>query len=766
MAQYEDLTPCTYWGDREGLLAVGWLESPPFAQGKLEPTVVKRLKALLKSVWQPCFRLGSHECTLCGRAHGHRNLFLPGRSGALVAPELIVHYIEKHDYLPPIEFQEAVLNCPKQGSPEHFKALRASGLDVVAMSMPHHRAWPSIAREQRMSEATMVEQMRVQARKLRMQYFPDESGDFWKHDAQEMGLRPEEIERLERQGVTMGAKRYRQIFEAYKDYAAKPIFITSDSILYPFHGLVQESLRQMEELHARRLPALLAGLWSRLPPEPTGNRAEFVLGVARALLGTPAEELGRWGPDMVEQAARVRRAEGAEQPPWWRGSEPVLLDYAHYRPRGFYTNSPLLEDYFRAVRWLQSIPFRLDQDEELKAAWRLSVALWYEPEYLELQHAFTRMAVSAHLDFQPIGPRAADAAALADFRAWHESRGSEALQTLGSEADQTIELRLWVGMALPESAFFQQLAPRSLPDPRWLCAVLETQDRPGLNLRPSVYLHDAYLDCLACLLQASDPAAPEFMHGEAWHRKSMQTTLGSWAQIRHSLVLQAFDLSTEACLPLPPQIPGFVEPVPIFYRRLGELVARFRDYFDGAGVFVPDLKAWRDDYLARHPGESEDWLTRVHDEAVQRDDIHFYALCLGRFWMKPMWERLQQLCEQLASLAEKQLRHDAFDSDDHRFFNDYGDALSSLALELAPNRDVPLIADVAHDPDERMYLQVGVGMPQALYALHPSPDGPLLCSGAVIPYAQFHSDYPMNDSDWKERFRVSWPRDWPEWLQF
>lgn len=26
MAQYEDLNPCTYWGDRENLLAVGWLE--------------------------------------------------------------------------------------------------------------------------------------------------------------------------------------------------------------------------------------------------------------------------------------------------------------------------------------------------------------------------------------------------------------------------------------------------------------------------------------------------------------------------------------------------------------------------------------------------------------------------------------------------------------------------------------------------------------------------------------------------------------------
>lgn len=144
----------------------------------MDHDVLQRLKALLKEVWQPVMRLGWHDCTLCGRAQGHRNLFLPGPCGAFVAPEMIVHYIEQHDYLPPLEFHDAVLNCPRQGSPEYFKALRASGLDVVAMSMPDRSAWPSIAREHGLSEAAMAERMGATARELQRKYFPDEAGEF------------------------------------------------------------------------------------------------------------------------------------------------------------------------------------------------------------------------------------------------------------------------------------------------------------------------------------------------------------------------------------------------------------------------------------------------------------------------------------------------------------------------------------------------------------------------------------------------------------
>ena len=58
-----------------------------------------------------------------------------------------MHYINQHNYQPPASFLEAVSHCPKPGSPEYFKALRASGLDLIAFSMPARPSWAHLCKE-------------------------------------------------------------------------------------------------------------------------------------------------------------------------------------------------------------------------------------------------------------------------------------------------------------------------------------------------------------------------------------------------------------------------------------------------------------------------------------------------------------------------------------------------------------------------------------------------------------------------------------------
>jgi hypothetical protein len=52
---------------------------------------------------------GFHTCEFCGQAHGVGNFGVPSGDLLFVAPEMAVHYIEKHGYSPPAEFVEAVL---------------------------------------------------------------------------------------------------------------------------------------------------------------------------------------------------------------------------------------------------------------------------------------------------------------------------------------------------------------------------------------------------------------------------------------------------------------------------------------------------------------------------------------------------------------------------------------------------------------------------------------------------------------------------------
>jgi hypothetical protein len=67
--------------------------------------------------------MGWHSCELCrvAPARGVYNVWIPSDAALYVAPELVVHYIEAHQYRPPDEFIAAVLACPEQGTAEYLR---------------------------------------------------------------------------------------------------------------------------------------------------------------------------------------------------------------------------------------------------------------------------------------------------------------------------------------------------------------------------------------------------------------------------------------------------------------------------------------------------------------------------------------------------------------------------------------------------------------------------------------------------------------------
>lgn len=135
MAWFDDLSPCDYFGDAPGLLAVGWLEAGyAYARGPVSRRCRERLEELLAAAWQGSISLGVYRCQLCPPLRdgepfigGYRNLFVPGDGVVYAAPELVRHYINDHAYAPPRVFQQAVIDCPGMGSPEYFRALLANG---------------------------------------------------------------------------------------------------------------------------------------------------------------------------------------------------------------------------------------------------------------------------------------------------------------------------------------------------------------------------------------------------------------------------------------------------------------------------------------------------------------------------------------------------------------------------------------------------------------------------------------------------------------
>jgi hypothetical protein len=92
-----------------------------------------------------------------------------------------------------------------------------------------------------------------------------------------------------------------------------------------------------------------------------------VLGTALELLGGASIQPDADTERLIrEEVGRVEAASGQTKPAWLCPAVEAI-DYSRYKPRGFYTQSEDLSRYFRAVAWLQSIPFCVDHDEELLA---------------------------------------------------------------------------------------------------------------------------------------------------------------------------------------------------------------------------------------------------------------------------------------------------------------------------------------------------------------------------------------------------------------
>lgn len=127
MSYYEDLSFYNYRYYSEKELNIGWLQhGQPISVGKVPIGFIKKLKNYYKKEYAIMQTAGSHKCEFCGDIDdGYSNeIRVLGLNGIIyAAPSMLKHYINKHKYLPPQEFIDAVMNGPVPGSDEYKLAI-------------------------------------------------------------------------------------------------------------------------------------------------------------------------------------------------------------------------------------------------------------------------------------------------------------------------------------------------------------------------------------------------------------------------------------------------------------------------------------------------------------------------------------------------------------------------------------------------------------------------------------------------------------------
>jgi hypothetical protein len=266
-------------------------------------------------------------------------------------------------------------------------------------------------------------------------------------------------------------------------------------------------------------------------------------------------------------------------------------------------------------------------------------------------------------------------------------------------------------------------------------------------------LYNGWLYTLQSLLELPVEGYPDFMQSDAWLDKQLNTSLGSWTELKHDTILYAKQAYAELGAggyfpPLPKEAQGYVEPVPEFYSRLSALAAMTRD-----GLQSRELLGEKD------------------------------ANSL---------ERIIRLADAFQVMAEKELRGEPLTEDEARLIRFYGGELEHLVMASGdtPDEDptakpfmdeepqAAVIADVATAPDyirdgvpDPTVLEEGVGRIDEIYAVVPAvaDDGSVflqVAKGGVFSYYEFPwpAEDRLTDEKWRQMLDDGEVPERPSWI--
>jgi hypothetical protein len=200
-------------------------------------------------------------------------------------------------------------------------------------------------------------------------YAPDQADSLDKIQASALRLSDAEMAVLRDQGfVISDSKTFLNFASGYISlYAAHlPLYVSADSILYAVHRSFDKILESLErDILAPKLSVLLDGMRTRLAATTAADwgdaraDADLFLAVAAGLLSgtTPSPVAGSDAGLIGTLLGMATAASGTATVKLFGVNRDI--DFSQFKPRGHYTDSPALSQYFRAMMWLGRTEFRL-----------------------------------------------------------------------------------------------------------------------------------------------------------------------------------------------------------------------------------------------------------------------------------------------------------------------------------------------------------------------------------------------------------------------
>ena len=184
--------------------------------------------------------------------------------------------------------------------------------------------------------------------------------------------------------------QYKQFYQLYEDgrYGEKPVFVSTDSVLHVYHLIFDKLLRDTEttylindlkELTSAMLKASQAQYedLKGTSGENAAKRNVAYYAVTAKLLNLPVEVPSYVQAVVNQELNLIQQHAGPSTSAVMAigNSTPYIEEYGQYKPRGHYTRSEALKQYFMAMMYYGRMTFRLKVDEETRSALLMTQAL-------------------------------------------------------------------------------------------------------------------------------------------------------------------------------------------------------------------------------------------------------------------------------------------------------------------------------------------------------------------------------------------------------
>lgn len=465
------------------------------------------------------------------------------------------------------------------------------------------------------------------------------------------------LEKLKANSFVVEETRLEQLFHLYdqNNYSNIPSFVTTDLFLQLYHIYFSYILKDLEK---EKLSVYITDLTRALYNESvryTASKNPQVKEMANfnvvffAVAYTLLTDLPLDVPQSVASFYRLELEKVKAAEDVYSMTFKSTVTYSLCKPRGYYTRTPEQQRYFKSMMWLQLAPYCLSDKALLQYA-------CFNAFVLEYGKANNGKPVKELYDavYEPIAFLIGDADNLSvsdicTLLRKHKISNVEwladskmidviakALRSVVADRDKIIpkiklachpKINFMPQRYLVDNDILQQFVDTARNAEKAFPKGLEVMDVLGISSAHDVlYKHykehktwdeygavmqaqkekfagfndwdkTVYNKWLQCLIKLNrvEKQYPAFMHSQAWHLKNLNTSLASWAQLKHDVILYAEQPSGAEMggggpeLP-PPTTVGYVEPNITFWNACKELLLKNERFLVKYNLLTDELK--------------------------------------------------------------------------------------------------------------------------------------------------------------------------------